>query len=283
LADFAVIRLLAGALLIAGVFYATLCAGLFVWQRHIIFITGHERPEPVQAGVPGVEVLSLHTADGLDLLAWYSPPSEATRPVVLFLHGNSGHIGHRASRLARLAAAGWGALLVEYRGFGGNPGTPSEDGLALDARAAYAALTGRGIAADRIVVWGESLGTAVAVRLAEEAPVAAVLLEAPFTSMVEMARMRYPWVPVNALLRDRFETSARIAALRVPVLVMQGMRDDVVPPVMGMRLFAAATTPEREFWRAEAAGHNDLAEHGAVEAGIDFVTRRLGGGRLAAR
>jgi fermentation-respiration switch protein FrsA (DUF1100 family) len=283
LADFAVIRLLAGALLIAGVFYATLCTGLFVWQRHIIFLTGHERPEPAEAGVPGVEVLSLRTADGLDLLAWYHPPSDEARPVVLFLHGNSGHIGHRASRLARLAEDGWGTLLVEYRGFGGNPGTPSEDGLALDARAAYAALTGRGIAADRIVVWGESLGTAVAVRLASEENVGAVLLEAPFTSMVDMARMRYPWIPIDTLLKDRFEAIGRVAALHVPLLVMQGLRDDVVPPAMGQRMFAAATVPEREFWRAATAGHNDLAEHGAVEAGIDFVNRRLVPHRLAAR
>lgn len=270
-----IVQLIFNIAIIGGMFYLTLVAGLYVWQRKIIFITGTERPDVVIAGVPDAEIVSVPTADGLRLNAWYAASASADRPVALFLHGNAGHIGHRADRMRRFQAAGWGVLLLDYRGYGGNPGSPTEDGLARDAQAALALLRDRGIAADRLVIWGESLGAAVAIRLATEAPAAALILEAPFTSMVDMARMRYKVVPVGALLKDRFESINRIGALTLPLLIMHGARDTLVPSSMGERLYHAATAPDRQFWHIEDAGHNDLAEHGAVDAGIAFVDQRL--------
>ncbi len=283
LIDFHLLRTILGLLLIAAAFYATICGGLYVWQRHIIFLTDTARPDPVLAGVPDIDVRSIRTADGLNLVAWYRPPAADDRPVVLFLHGNSGNIGHRGGRVASLGALGWGVMMVEYRGFGGNPGSPSEAGLALDAQAGYAALRAEGIAAERIVVWGESLGTAVATRLVTEAPAAALILEAPFTSMADIARMRYRFVPVDLLLKDRFDTLARIGTVETPLLVIHGDRDGMIPFAMGRRVFDAATSARRQFWAAEEAGHNNLVEHGALDVAYGFIDSALHGRRIAQR
>ena len=264
-------RLLADAAPVAGLAYAGLCGGLWLRQRRIIFRRGRGTPDPSAAGLPGLTVPAIRTEDGLDLAAWFVAPRTEAAPVVLFLHGNTGHVGHRAGRAARLAREGWGVMLAPYRGFGGNPGAPSEEGLARDARAAYAALREQGIAAGRIVIWGESLGSAVAVRLATEVPAAALILESPFTSMLAMARRRHPYVPARWLLKDRFDSLSRIGRVTAPLLIIQGARDALVPPAMGEHLRRAAGSAVRRIWRAPAAGHNDLFEHGAVEAGIAFI------------
>lgn len=263
--------------LVAAVAYAALCVGLYALQRRFIFVAGGVRPDPVAYGVPQVRVLTVRTADGLDLNAWYLPPARADGAVALFLHGNAGSIGGRAGRVREFAAAGWGVLLLDYRGYGGNPGSPSEEGLALDARAAYDAVRGLGIAPGRVVVWGESLGSAVAVRLAREVKVAAVVLEAPFTSMADMVRRSYPFVPVDALLKDRFDTLGRIGGLDVPVFIEHGEQDGLVPPDMGDRLFRAAGTSARAIRHIPGAGHNDLSGFGVVAAGVDFVAHHVPG------
>ncbi len=271
--DAPTLRTVLGLLMIAAVFYLTVCGGLFVWQRRIIFLNDSARPDPVLAGVPDVAVRTLRTADGLDITAWYQPPAKADQPVVLFFHGNSGNIGHRGGRIAHNASHGWGTMLPEYRGFGGNPGSPSEEGLTLDAEAAYAALRADGIAPERIIIWGESLGTAVATRLASAHPASALILEAPFTSMADIARSRYPFVPVNLLLKDRFDTLARIGDVTIPLLIIHGDQDKLIPIDMGRHVFAAATTTNRVFWVAEDAGHNNLVESGAHEAAHRFLDR----------
>ena len=281
--DFHLFSVLLQVVLVIAAFYVTLVGGLYAWQRKIIFVTDTTAPDLARAGVPLAQEWRIVTEDGLDLVAWFTPPREAGQPVALFFHGNSGNIGHRADRMHHFEAAGWGALLVEYRGFGGNPGSPSEEGIARDARAALAALIGHGYPSNRIVIWGESLGTAVAVRLATENAAAALVLEAPFTSMADIARMRYRLVPIDPLLKDRFDSFGRIGSVEMPLLVMHGIQDDLIPIAMGARLFGAATTKDREFWSAPAAGHNDLAEHGAMEAGIAFVNRRIAGTQLAGR
>jgi hypothetical protein len=212
----------------------------------------------------------VHTADGLDLLAWFAPPADAAQPVVLYLHGNGGNIAYRSIRFVQMSHLGWGVLLLEYRGYGGNPGTPSEAGLYADARAGYAALRALGIQASRILLWGESLGTGVAVRLATEVDVGAVLLESPYTSITAVAQRQFPLVPVGWLLRDRFDLLGRIGAVRAPVLVMTGGRDVTVPPAMGQTVFAAANEP-KVLWLAADAGHNDLGAAGALDVVQRFV------------
>jgi fermentation-respiration switch protein FrsA (DUF1100 family) len=257
------------ALLAIGLYGAALA--LLAWkQRLFIFIPDRNRPALQATGVAHARSVTVHTDDGLDLLAWLAPAADPAQPVVLYLHGNAGNIGDRAQRFARLSRLGWGALMLEYRGYGGNPGDPSELGLLTDARAAYATLRDCGIAASRIVLWGESLGTGVAARLASEVEVGAVLLESPYTSIAGIARKRFPFVPVDWLLRDRFDLIGRIAAVRAPLLVMMGGRDEIVPPAMSRAVFAAANEP-KVFWLAPDAGHNDLVEAGAFDAAQAFV------------
>jgi fermentation-respiration switch protein FrsA (DUF1100 family) len=249
-----------------------LLAGACRVQGRLIYFPDHHLPHPSAAGLPGVQAGHIRTADGLSLAVWYAPP-EAGNFVVLYLHGNAGNIAYRARRIIGFAELGWGILLPEYRGYGGNPGTPSERGLLLDARAALAQLSAMGIAPERILVWGESLGTGLAVQLAAEHDVACLLLESPYTSMADLARWHLPWLPVGPWLRDRFDSLRRIGAVRAPVLIMQGDRDAVVPPEMGRRLLAAARAPG-ELWHAAGAGHNDLADFGMLAAAADFVRRR---------
>jgi hypothetical protein len=196
--------------------------------------------------------------------------------VLLYLHGNGGHVAYRAERAHRFARLGWGALFVQWRGYGGNPGAPSEDGLAEDARAGLRALQEAGVAPSRIVLWGESLGTGPAIRLAAEDPaaVAAVILESPYTSLLALARLHYPLLPANLLLRDRYDSLSRIGAVAAPILILQGGRDTLVPPALGRELAAAARAPV-ELWEAPGAGHNDLGPAGAVEEAARFLARRL--------
>ncbi len=250
--------------------YGLIVAALFLLQRQILFHPDATPPDLARAAIPGLRSMTMTTADGLKLLAWYLPPASEDGFVVLHLHGNAGNIGHRAYRLGPLSRLGWGVFLPEYRGFGGNPGAPSEAGLLLDARAALDAVHALGIPPSRILLWGESLGSGLAIQLADQ-PVAAVLLEAPYTSITDLAVARFPFVPVRWLLRDRFNSLRFIASVQAPVLVMHGARDRIIPLAMGEAIYAAAHAP-KEMWIAPEAGHIDLIEAGAISAAAAFVS-----------
>jgi len=262
-----------------AVAYVALVVALFLFQRSLLYHPGGPPPSPTASGVGDMRIVSLETEDGLRLQAWYAaPPAEA--PLVVYFCGNAGHVGNRAFKVRRLLDAGFGALLVGYRGFGGNPGQPTEAGLYADARAALRFAAGQGIGAGRIVLYGESLGTAVAVRLAAEQvatePVAAVVLETPYTSIAEVAAYHYPYVPSRWLIRDRFDAAARIAAIRAPLLVIHAEDDPVIPVDISRRLFAAAAAPKEARWFA-AGGHGGLFEAGAGDTIIAFIRRVAAG------
>jgi hypothetical protein len=208
------------------------------------------------------------------LLSWYRA-ADADMPTVVLFQGNAGNIELRGSKARPFMDAGYGMMLVGYRGFGGNPGSPSEQGLYEDARAALRYLGENGVSAERVVLYGESLGTGVAVRIAaeqagENAPVAAVVLEAPFSSIVDAAAFYYPYVPVSMMLKDRFNSIDAIADIGAPVLFVHGEEDEVTPIRFGKRLFDAAEEPKQAFWVRDA-GHNDLAEFGLHDRVTDFL------------
>ena len=196
-------RILAGLAAGALCLYLLVVLALYAGQRRLLFMPDPSRPDLGPARSLGVRAETLRTTDGLALLAWYLPPP-AGRPVILYLHGNGGNLANRIPRLLAFAKAGWGVLMPEYRGYGGNPGEPSAEGFDLDARAAAAFLDTAGIPPARWVMYGESIGTGVAVRLAAERPIGALILESPYTSITAIARRRFPFVPVGLLLRDPF-------------------------------------------------------------------------------
>jgi pimeloyl-ACP methyl ester carboxylesterase len=200
--------------------------------------------------------VTLRTEDGLDLTAWHAPATgPGTGVTVLVLPGNAGSRELRVPLARALTAAGFDVLLLEYRGYGGNPGSPTEEGLAADARAAHRHLVAaRGVDPARVLLFGESLGAAVATRLARERPVAGLVLRSPFTSLADVGVEHYPFLPVRALLRDRFPVRDTIGSLTVPITVVAGEADEIVPPAQSRAVAAAAGAGYLE---VPGARHND--------------------------
>lgn len=260
-----VVLKLAGLLLLA---WLALVGCMYVTQRSLMYFPAGDLPPPP---APFAEV-RLRTADGLDLVAWEAPPAPG-RPIVVYFHGNGGNIAGRLFKVRPFLEAGYGVLLVSWRGYGGNPGSPSEEGLLADGRAALAHVGERA----PVVLFGESLGAAVAVRLAAERAPMAVILEAPFASAVSVGAELYWWLPVSLLMKDRFESIRWIGEVRAPLLLLHGERDRVVPVAQGRRLLAAANEPKRGVFLPEA-GHNDLFEHGAAAIELEFLSRLRPGG-----
>jgi fermentation-respiration switch protein FrsA (DUF1100 family) len=255
--------------------YAALVGGLFFFQRQLLYFPDKTRPGLAGLEQLGVREAFLSTEDGLSLLSWYLP-GRPGRPVILYFHGNGGHIGHRSQRMLRFAREGYAVLMPEYRGYGSNPGTPTESGFYADARAALDFLEREGVALNRLVLYGESLGSGVAVELATQQQVAGLILEAPFTSVAEVAQCHFPYVPAARLVIDRFDSRSRIGRVRAPILVLHGQRDRVVPVRFGRALFDAAPEP-KEGWFVPQAGHEDLARYGGLDIVVAFIERRLGG------
>lgn len=237
---------------------AAVLAILWFAQRSLIYFPEGHAPAPAAVGLPQAEVVNFTTDDGVDLEAWYVAAREpsADRAIIVF-NGNAGNRSHRAVLGALFAELGFATLLVDYRGYGGNPGLPSERGLYRDARAALRYLAGRGdVNLARIVYFGESLGAAIAIELAKEYPPAALILRSPFSSMAAMGARHYPFLPVRLLLRDRYPSIDRIGQVRCPVLVIAGDADRIVPLDDTQHLFEAAPEPKR-LVVIEGADHND--------------------------
>ena len=267
--------MLSGFLASAVLAYGVVVCGLYLFQRQLLYFPDRNRPALFGLERLGVREVSLATEDGLSLLSWYVP-ARPGRPVIAYFHGNGGHIGYRAERLLRFAREGYGVLMAEYRGYGGNPGAPSEAGFYADGRAALAFLDREGVAPNRLVLYGESLGSGVAVALATEHEIAALVLEAPLTSVAEVAQCHFPYVPASRMVVDRFDSLSRIGRVRAPILVLHGERDRVVPVRYGRALFDAAPEP-KEGWFAPEAGHEDLARYGSLDVVVGFINRRLRG------
>jgi len=267
----------------AGVIYLVVVAYMYAFQRNMLYYPNVVKPARLQSGVADMEEVVFTTEDGLDLFAWYAPPQDPAKPTVVIFHGNGGNVGDRGFKARLFIGDGYGVMLAEYRGYAGNPGAPSEQGLYADARAALNYLQGRGVEGADLVLYGESLGTGVATAMAIEAqkrakPVAAMVLEAPFTSAADVGASHYPFLPVRLLIKDRFNSRVRMAALHVPVLIIHGEQDKTVPIKFGKRLFDAANEPKESLWVQEAA-HNDLFDNGVSARVLDFLARYAVGTR----
>ncbi len=257
-------------LLLALVGWGGIVALAYLAQRSLMYFPEKVRTPPAAAGLPEAEEIFLQTADGEKVIAWHVPP-RGDKPLVLYFHGNGGALSWRADRFRALIADGTGLVALSYRGYGGSSGSPSEAGLVRDGEAVYEFAAARYQTA-RLALWGESLGTGVAIALAATRPVAAIILDAPFTSAAAVGAAHYPFLPVRWLIKDPFYSDRRILDVRAPVLVLHGARDDVVPIAFGEQLFALIPGP-KQFVRLAAAGHNDLDQYGAMQAVREFLAK----------
>jgi uncharacterized protein len=250
----------------------TVVGMLWALQRQLIYFPDPTPVPPAGDVIADARDVTLHTADGLELGAWFVPATGQTdtRMAVLVAPGNGGNRAGRAGFAQELSRRGLAVLVMDYRGYGGNPGSPSEEGLAADADAAVEALQKLGYPLQRTVYFGESLGSGVVAALQVRHPPAGVVLRSPFTELADVGAHHYPWLPVRALLRDRFPVLDHLAASDVPITVIYGDRDSVVPTGLSARVAdQAPSLAERVI--ISGADHNDPGMFGPRVA--DAVAR----------
>ena len=262
------------ALLITGGLFVAI---VYVGQRRLIYFPFGDVPSPAAVGLERAQPVTFTTEDGLSLAGWFVPAAATPAPTVIVLNGNGGHRALRAPLAEALAARGLSTLLFDYRGYGGNPGSPTEAGLLKDARAARDYVAGRAdVDPSRLFYFGESLGAAVAIQLAIEHRPRGLVLRSPFSSLTNIGRHHYPALPVGLMLRDRFASIDHVRLVKAPVLVIVGDRDRIVPAEDSERLFAAAGEP-KQILRIAGADHNDpslSAGPELVDAVVAFVQRQ---------
>ena len=265
-------RRLAAGLLAVVLLVGTVGAMLWALQRQLIYFPDPAPVRPAADVIAGARDVALHTADGLELGAWFVPaaPTADSGTAVLLAPGNGGNRAGRASLAEELGHRGLAVLVMDYRGYGGNPGSPSEEGLAADADAAVAALEELGYPSHRTIYFGESLGSGVVAALQARHPPAGVVLRSPFTELADVGRHHYPWLPVSALLRDRFPVVDHLADSDVPVTVIYGQRDSVVPARLSDRVADHAPSLAERLV-ITGADHNDPVMFGPRVA--DAVAR----------
>ena len=263
--------ILAGVVAVAGIIVLA-----WTFQRALIYFPVGDVPGPSEVGLTRADVVTFPTADGLTLSGWFVPSSPSPSSfTVLVLNGNGGNRAYRAPLAVSLQRHGVQALLFDYRGYGGNEGKPTEAGLRADARAARSYLLERGdVDPSRLIYFGESLGTAVAIELAAEHPPAGVILRSPFTSLVEVGQIHYPFLPVRLLLRDRFAAIDDMKRVHCPVLILAGDQDRIIPLGQSRRVYDAAPSA-KELVILAGADHNDI-ELLAGEEMMAAITRFLG-------
>lgn len=237
--------------------YAAFVFFLYINQRQLIYFPYHFSPSPEEAGVPEMKVVTLKTEDGLNLTAWYRSPARRKLPTLVYLHGNAGSIGLRGGIVKPFLDAGYGVLLVTYRGYSGNPGKPDEKGLYQDGRAAIRFLHSQNVPDSCIVLYGESIGTAVAIQIATEYQVGGLILQSPFLSLGAIGQFHYPFLPVKWVIKDSFNSLKKVGQIHSPTLVLYGKNDDIIPPKFSIQIFEAIPPP-KYIEPLQEIGHNDL-------------------------
>ncbi len=254
--------------------YLILVFAMLVLQRYVVYYPSRTwvvSPESV-----GAQVVAYKTVDNIKLTSWYVPP-KGGKPVFVLFHGNAGNISNRAFKLAYFAKRGYGFLLAEYRGYGRNAGSPSELGFYNDGRAAMTWLMkDQKIPENKIIVYGESIGTGTACEMAiEYKNIRALVLEAPFTSIQHEADAVYPWLRLFTYLTiDKYDNLSKAGYFDMPVIVLQGSKDEVIPPRQGKELFEAVASPVKKYVPLRGGGHENLADFGLLQHIQAFVEAR---------
>lgn len=232
-------------------FYFAVMLGMFMFQRSLMYYPETEIFPPEHYGLKGVRVIPLVTTDGTRVEAWYNAPPAPDFPIIVYFHGNAGHVGDRIPKLRHFSEAGFGLLAVSYRGYGNSKGNPTEEGLYDDAKAAiHYALRDLGYKPEELVLYGESLGSGVATHIAKMladlgTPAGTLVLEAPYTSVARRSQELYRFIPAYYLVKDRYDSLAKIDAIACPLLLFHGELDTVIPIAHGRELLAKAKAPKR--------------------------------------
>jgi uncharacterized protein len=260
-----------GGLFVFGVLYLYLCVTYAIHQREYQYTLGGTRSTPETAAAAGFTEVKIATADGERLDGWWRPPPAAERGVVLFLHGTPGTVPDQVWRLDQLKHSGLGILAIDWRGYGGSTGDPTELGLRADARAGFDFIRAAA-PQSKIAVFGESLGTGPAVALARDRPVAGVLLNAPYASVRRLFELRGLPIPYRWLMKDPFDSEALIGGVTAPLLILHGTDDPAIPVAEAHRLYDAAHEPKTIFI-ADGAGHLDAWEGGGERLALEALAR----------
>lgn len=254
-------------------FYVVLALSVFIFQPLLVYKPNKERKDPKDIGLDQVDEVVLDSIDGQKLIAWYTP-AQPGFPTILYFHGRSGSLANRRDRIHRMTRRGYGVFMPSYRSYSGSTGKPSQGALTLDALTAYDYLQAQGVPTDKIVIYGESLGTALATPVASSRDCAALILEAPFTALSDAAASRFPMLPVKQFMHDSFETSKIIDRVNAPLLILHGGKDKVVPIEFGRKMFDLANEP-KEMVEFKTAGHSGMFMMGAFSKIHDFLQRHV--------
>ena len=264
--------LIRSLVIIAALSYTLVLLYMYLQQRSLQYFPGRQGTAPELMGLSGVTEHRVQTPDGETIVLWHAEPKPG-HPTILFFHGNAGEIAGRQDRMVFYQQQGFGALFVSYRGYGASTGRISEQGFVTDALTAYEFLHQRGVVPEQIAAVGESIGTGVAVQLAAQRPVGAVL-EAPFTAAVDVAAEVYPWLPVRWLMKDQFISRDHIASVKAPLLVIHGDADRIIPVSQGRRLFEMANEP-KDLVILPGESHDVIGTPGVWAREVEFIRIRL--------
>jgi len=247
---------------------------MFFLQRDLLYLPHDGQEAPEEYNVPMSEV-EFSAADGVKLVSWYKKPQEG-KPTILYFHGNAGHLGYRASKYRTYFEGGYGLLALGYRGYGKSEGLPSEDGFYQDARAALKWLSEQGVTSSDIILYGESLGTGIAMQMATEYDLCAVILEAPYESMMKVGARIYPLLPVYYVLRDRFDSISKVDNIQEPVLIFHGKKDGLILVEHGENLLKSLVQSgnvESEIVIFPEAGHDNINAAKVIKYIDKFITK----------
>jgi len=251
--------------------YLSLVALLFIYQRNLQYLpSGNITKAPA-----GFEEKILTTQDNIKILSWFCAPKKGEK-IIVYFHGNAGNLSDRIEKFETFTKSGFGVLAISYQGYSGSEGTPSEAGLINDGKAALTFLLDQGFLPKDLILFGESLGSGVAVQLAAKFDVAAVILESPYASIAGVAQKTYWFVPVNLILKDKFDSAKYAAKISSPVLVFHGSADNVVPFSEGKKLFELIIAPKK-FIEVQGAGHLNFSAEFLVEQMKSFLKEKIGG------
>lgn len=259
----------------ALIFVVTIFVILIVFQRSFIYLRGGYPGTPETAGFKEIAEVSFETDDELKLFSWYikpqiNPMTEEINPTILYFHGNRPHVGFYVHKIKELAQKGLGVFMLEYRGYGGNPGRPSETGLMLDGKGAVAFLETQGTALDHLIFYGEDLGAGIATALAAAYHPQGLILESPFTSKSDIIRYYWPHLPVELILFDKFDSLSVIEQIKTPLLIIHGQKNKKIPYQMSEKLIQKAQEPKM-LHLIEEADHKNIHKYNSLKIIYDWI------------